>query len=174
MTDHEQTSQESAILPNDILSKDDVPFKTKGAASVVLSNKGLTDTHTVAQVDDGFVIRPIPASVKEGRIQKGNEDEKVLKVRIRPAQNNLTTNARIAMPGVNGEMLFLKRGRTYPVPERFLQAMDATMHPTSRHVVGQDRMDTMWIQDDDYDVVGDSSWDEYKKWAAETDRGRNE
>lgn len=173
MTDHER-KPESEVLPEDVISGDGVPYKTDGAAKMALSNRGLTETHKVVQVKDGWVLRLIPGAEKESRIENQTPGEKVYWVRIRPASNNVSTNARVAMPGVNGEMLQLRRGKRYAVPERFLRAMDATMHPTSRHVLGQDRMETMWVQDDDYEVMGEATWDDFKKWAADTNRGQNE
>ena len=129
-------------------------------------------------VSDGWVLRPIPKEKLVNSVptpgKDGQEAEKVYWVRIRPASDNISKNARVAMPGVNGEMLYLRRGGKYPIPERFLNAMAGTLHPVSRHVLGQDRMEQMWVQDDQYDVQGEATWADYKKWAAETDYGRKQ
>jgi hypothetical protein len=167
------TSQESQVLPEDILSANGSVFKTKGAASMTSSNKGLTETHTVVPVEGGFVIRPIPVADK-AKLIKGDEEEKVFWTRIRHASGNVQTNARLCMPGVNGEILFLRRGERYPLPARFIGSLDSTLHPVSKHVIGQDRADTMWAQDDDYDIEGPATWDDYRTWAARTDHGKNQ
>ena len=60
MTDHEdkQNVPESAALPTDIL-KDGVPYKSRAAATSVLSTKYNRETHQVVEVTGGFAIRPL-------------------------------------------------------------------------------------------------------------------
>jgi len=175
MTTVSNDAVESQVLPTDILSSKGVPFETKGAAGMCKANKNLGDSHkVVAVVGGGFVVRELTLSEKTDAVKAGGDDEKVYWVTIRHASGNVQTNARLCMPGVNGEMLWLKRGRRYPLPARFLTSLDATQHPTSKYVLGQDRSDTLWVQDDDYDIEREATWEDYKKWAAETDHGRND
>jgi hypothetical protein len=179
MSDQEAVqARESAVIESSfILAEDGRPFRTANAAGTYRSTRYNKDSHEIVRVEGGFALKPTSVEQRAQKMKDAagkDSEEKVFKVRIRPASDNITKNARMAMPGCNGEMLWLRRGQTYPVPERFLRSMDATLHPQSRHVVGSDRMETMWVQDDQYDILGESSWEEYRKWAAETDYGKND
>lgn len=188
-----QSPKELDIQDTDILTMNDIPFATYESAATTLSTRELGNKYKVHQCDENnFVLRLKTLSEKKEELKDGPDEiqkidkteliksqktetkEKVFWVIIKPAQNNTATNARYCMPGVNGEMLLLKRGNKYPLPERFLNAIDATLQTASRFALGNDRMDTFLVKTDDYQVVSEATWDDYLKWAAETNRGAND
>jgi len=75
---------------------------------------------------------------------------------------------------VNGECLLIERGAKVPLPKRFLECADHTTHPEYSQEPGETRKIVTEVCTFPYELLGDTTKEEYERFKAEGTRATKE
>lgn len=152
----------------DVILNADKPFATQKEARARFDELELDASDwKVTKFADGFAI--VRADETEPILPSApTQREPVKKVRFHNKSNPMDPDTVVL--AVNGDSLQIQRNVVVPVPQRFLEVADHAVYKHYSLQPGQERKVDRVIQKFPYDVLGESSWDEFRRWKRDGDK----
>ena len=147
-----------------VVAKDGTPYKTTQVAALQQSRMRLQATHNIVEYEGGYALMPVdPAGVKStktGTDGKKADEEKYWRVRFHPMSDK--NQHKSVILACNNEVLHMQRDEIVTIPQRFREIADNSVETRYSHEPGRDRQEIGHIKTYPYDVIEESTKEEFE------------